>query len=64
MADDGVDISSHSSNNVDEYMDIPFDYIIRVCDNAKENCRIFHQKRNVSIKTFLTQPKLPEQNRR
>jgi arsenate reductase len=44
MADDGVDISSHTSNNVDEYMDIPFDYIITVCDNAKENCPYFPSK--------------------
>lgn len=41
MADDGVDISHHTSNNVDEYLDIPFDYIITVCDNAKENCPYF-----------------------
>ncbi|WPU95361.1 arsenate reductase ArsC [Mucilaginibacter sabulilitoris] len=44
MADDGVDISHHTSNNVDEYMDIPFDYIITVCDNAKENCPYFPSK--------------------
>jgi arsenate reductase len=44
MANDGVDISSYISNNVDEYMDIPFDYIITVCDNAKENCPYFPSK--------------------
>lgn len=44
MAEEGVDISSHTSNNVDEYMDIPFDYIITVCDNAKENCPYFPSK--------------------
>ncbi|WP_183564369.1 arsenate reductase ArsC [Mucilaginibacter sp. SP1R1] len=44
MADDGIDISHHTSNNVDEYMDIPFDYIITVCDNAKENCPYFPSK--------------------
>lgn len=44
MADDGVDISQHTSNNVDEYMDIPFDYIITVCDNARENCPYFPSK--------------------
>ena len=41
MAEDGVDISHHTSNNVDEYMAIPFDMIITVCDNAKENCPYF-----------------------
>lgn len=41
MAEDGIDISSHTSNNVDEYYDIPFDYVITVCDNAKERCPFF-----------------------
>jgi arsenate reductase len=41
MAEDGIDISHHTSNNVDEYTDIPFDYVITVCDNAKENCPYF-----------------------
>jgi len=38
MAEDGIDISHHTSNNVDEYTSIPFDYVITVCDNANENC--------------------------
>ncbi len=41
MAEDGIDISKHISNNVIEYADIPFDYIITVCDNANENCPFF-----------------------
>jgi arsenate reductase len=41
MNEDGVDISKHTSNNVDEYFDIPFDYVITVCDNAKERCPFF-----------------------
>jgi arsenate reductase (thioredoxin) len=41
MAEDGIDISKHTSNNIDEYMDIPFDMVITVCDNAKENCPYF-----------------------
>jgi len=44
MAEDGVDISEHTSNNIDEYMNIPFDYVITVCDNAKENCPYFPTK--------------------
>ncbi|MFD0766967.1 arsenate reductase ArsC [Mucilaginibacter lutimaris] len=41
MADDGVDISAHTSNNVSEYLNIPFDYVITVCDNANEACPYF-----------------------
>jgi arsenate reductase len=44
MAEDGIDISKHTSNNIDEYMDIPFDFVITVCDNAKENCPYFPTK--------------------
>ena len=41
MKEDGIDISNNTSNNSNEYSDIEFDYVITVCDNAKENCPIF-----------------------
>jgi arsenate reductase (thioredoxin) len=41
MQEDGIDISKHTSNNLDEYRDIDFDFIITVCDNAKERCPLF-----------------------
>jgi len=41
MAEAGIDISKHTSNNVDEYVSVPFDYVITVCDNAKERCPYF-----------------------
>lgn len=41
MAEDGIDISGHTSNNMNEYKDIDFDYVITVCDNAKERCPFF-----------------------
>lgn len=41
MKEDGIDISSHTSNNVNEYVDIDFDYVITVCDNARESCPYF-----------------------
>jgi arsenate reductase (thioredoxin) len=41
MKEDGIDILAHTSNNLNEYLDIQFDYIITVCDNAKENCPYF-----------------------
>ena len=47
MAEEGVDISSHTSNLIDEYNHIDFDFVITVCDNAKERCPYFpgHAKR-------------------
>ena len=44
MKEDGIDISNHTSNNVDEYFNISFDYVITVCDNAKERCPFFPTK--------------------
>lgn len=41
MREDGIDISQHTSNNVDEYRHLNFDYILTVCDNAKERCPYF-----------------------
>jgi arsenate reductase len=41
MKEDGIDISKHTSNNVNEYSNIDFDYVITVCDNAKERCPFF-----------------------
>ncbi len=41
MQEDGIDISQHTSNNINEYLDINFDFVITVCDNAKERCPYF-----------------------
>jgi len=41
MKEDGIDISGHTSNNIDEYRHIAFDFVITVCDNAKERCPYF-----------------------
>ncbi len=44
MKEDGIDISGHTSNNINEYRDKDFDYVITVCDNAKERCQYFPSK--------------------
>ena len=41
MKEDGIDISLHTSNNIEEYRNIDFDFVITVCDNAKERCPFF-----------------------
>ena len=44
MKEDGVDISHHTSNHLEEYKGIDFDYVITVCDNAREKCPLFPHK--------------------
>lgn len=41
MKNDGLDISAHTSNTTEEYLHIPFDYVITVCDHARERCPYF-----------------------
>ena len=41
MRNIGIDISGHRSKSVDEFAGQPFDYVITVCDNARETCPIF-----------------------
>ncbi len=41
MKRDGIDISTHTSNNVDEYKDLDFELVLTVCDNANERCPFF-----------------------
>ncbi|KAA9339900.1 arsenate reductase ArsC [Hymenobacter busanensis] len=40
MREDGVDIGHHRSTHVDEYADVPFAYLISVCDHARETCPV------------------------
>jgi arsenate reductase len=41
MAEIGIDISGHRSKSVDEYRGQAFDYVITVCDNARDACPVF-----------------------
>ena len=41
MRELGIDISAHRSKNVDEFGGQQFDYVITVCDNARETCPVF-----------------------
>lgn len=41
MNEIGIDISNHTSNTIDEYLKIKFDYIITLCSHAQEHCPVF-----------------------
>lgn len=41
MREAGIDISGHHSKSVDEFLGQDFDYVITVCDNARESCPVF-----------------------
>lgn len=52
MKQDGVDISHHTSNNIDEYRGIDFDLVLTVCDHARENCPWFPSDAKQVHKSF------------
>ena len=41
MKEIGIDISQHRSKSVTEFLDVDFDYVITVCDNANQRCPVF-----------------------
>ena len=41
MKELGIDISNHRSKSVDEFDGQAFDYVVTVCDNARDNCPVF-----------------------
>lgn len=44
MRERGIDISTHRSKSVDEFFGQEFDYVMTVCDNARERCPVFPGK--------------------
>ena len=56
MAEIGIDISSHRSKNVEEFVNRPFDYVVTVCDHANENCPFIPSKNAVRIHHNFSDP--------
>ncbi len=52
MNEEGIDISKHTSNHIDEYAEVNFDYVITVCDHAKERCPVFPTTAHTFHKNF------------
>lgn len=58
MREAGVDISGQRSKHIDELRDVPFDYIVSVCDVADEACPVFPGKTRKVRVPFPDPPKL------
>lgn len=52
MQEIGLDISKNTSNHVNEYTDIDFDYVFTVCDNAKDICPIYPKAKQMIHQSF------------
>ena len=46
LAEAGIDWSAARSKSVDEFLDQPFDYVITVCDRARQSCPVFPGQHN------------------
>jgi arsenate reductase len=49
MKEIGIDISNGIPENVDKYLNQSFDYVLTVCDNARENCPVFTGNAKVKL---------------
>ncbi len=56
MREIGIDISAHRSKSIDEFVGQNFDYIITVCDNARETCPVFPGKATRIHQSFTDPP--------
>lgn len=56
MREVGIDISGHRSKHVDEFQGQRFDYVITVCDNAREACPVFFGGANQLHQSFEDPP--------
>ena len=45
MKELGIDISDNRSKSIEEFRDVTFDFVVTVCDNAKESCPFFPGKK-------------------
>lgn len=52
MKEIGIEISNHTSKSVNEFIDLIFDYVITVCDSAKETCPHFPGAKKYIHKSF------------
>jgi arsenate reductase len=63
MAEAGLDISGQKSKDVDALGSTEFDYVITLCDNARESCPYFPAKTRLIHRGFDDPPKLAEKSK-
>lgn len=61
MAEAGADISGQRSKHVNELLNVPFDYVVTVCDSATESCPVFPGKTKKVHVGFDDPPRLARQ---
>ena len=59
MEEVGIDISGHTSDHVDRYIEKEFDLVLTVCDSARESCPVFPGARRTLHRSF-EDPDYPE----
>jgi arsenate reductase len=63
MNEVGIDISTHTSDLIDKYLDIEFDLVITVCDHAKESCPVFPKSSKFLHHAFEDPSKASDENK-
>lgn len=63
MAEAGVDISGQRSKRLDEFEGVEFDYVVTVCDHARESCPLFPGRTTRVHRSFDDPPRLARQAR-
>lgn len=58
MAEAGVDMSTHRSKDLAEFSGVEFDFVVTVCDHARESCPIFPGKSQIVHVGFDDPPRL------
>ena len=60
MAEAGIDISGQESKDINSLGNMEFDYVVTLCDNARESCPFFPAKTRLLHRGFDNPPKLAE----
>ncbi len=58
MSEIGINIKGHKSQNISEFKNTEFEYVITVCDNARESCPFFPARTMLKHRSFADPPKL------